>query len=277
MSDLFVFVNDDLVPAAEAKLLVSDLAIQRGYGIFDFLKTIDRTPVFPDEHLARFFHSARQLRLEHGTKKEELREVIRLLMEKNNIPDSGIKLTLTGGYSPDGYTLAKPNLVITQNPIQLPATGLFEKGIRLVSYPHQRQMPDTKSIDYLMAVWLQPYIKERGADDVLYHQDGVISECPRSNFFIVTADDTVVTPSENILKGVIRGKVLELAGRQFKTEERPVTLHDAWGAREAFITSTTKHVLPVMQLDGRTIGEGAPGRVARWISGGLEKLVKDQM
>src|SRR5882672_3998821 len=204
MSDLFVFVNDDLVPAAEAKLLVSDLAIQRGYGIFDFLKTIDRTPIFLDEHLNRFSHSSRQLRLEHGKTKEELREVIRLLMEKNNIPDSGIKLTLTGGYSPDGYTLAKPNLVITQSPLQLPATGLFEKGIRLVSYPHQRQMPDTKSIDYLMAVWLQPYIKERGAEDVLYHQDGVISECPRSNFFIVTADDTVVTPSENILKGVIR-------------------------------------------------------------------------
>src|SRR5882757_1275611 len=102
MSDLFVFVNDDLVPAAEARLLVSDLAIQRGYGIFDFLKTIDRTPIFLDEHLNRFSHSAEQLRLPIQRSKEELHTILRLLMEKNNIPDSGIKLTLTGGYSPDG-------------------------------------------------------------------------------------------------------------------------------------------------------------------------------
>ncbi|MDO6429282.1 aminotransferase class IV [Flavitalea sp. BT771] len=274
MSDLFVFVNHDLVPASEASLLVSDLAIQRGYGIFDFLKTIDHTPIFPDEHLERFLHSARQLRLDAGRTKEELLGCIRLLMEKNKLPHSGIKLTLTGGYSPDGYALIKPNFVITQSPLQFPLTGLFEKGLRLVSYPHQRQMPDTKTIDYLMAIWLQPYIRERNADDVLYHQGGLISECPRSNFFIVTNEDEVVTPFEGILKGVIRGKVLKVAGRQFKTAERPVTLEEAWNAKEAFITSTTKHVVPVLGLDGRIIGDGAPGKVTRWISEGLGNLVK---
>jgi D-alanine transaminase/branched-chain amino acid aminotransferase len=195
-------------------------------------------------------------------------------MKKNNLRDSGIKLILTGGYSEDGYTLSKPNLVIIQSPLQLPAPGTFEKGIRLVSYPHQRQLPDTKSIDYLMAVWLQPYIKEHGADDVLYHKEGAISECPRSNFFIVTANDAVVTPSENILKGVIRGKVLELAGRQLKVEERPVLLEEVWKAREAFITSTTKHVLPVVQMDGQAVGDGTPGRVSRWLNGELGELVK---
>jgi len=265
MSDLFVFVNDVFVPASEASLLVSDLAIQRGYGIFDFLKAIDHTPVFPDEHLARFLHSARQLRLEVGKSKEELLALIYLLMEKNNLPDCGIRLTLTGGYSPDGYTLSKPNLVITQSPLQLPTPELFEKGIKLVSYPHQRQLPETKSIDYLMAVWLQPFIKEKGADDVLYHKDGVISECPRSNFFIVTADDTLVTPSENILKGVIRGKVLQLTQQQFRTEQRPVTLDEIYAAREAFITSTTKLIMPVTRVDGRTIGEGVPGKASGWI------------
>jgi len=273
MADLFVFVNDDLIPSSEASLLVSDLAIQRGYGIFDFLKAIDHTPVFPDEHLERFLHSARQLRLDAGRTKEELTGCIRLLMEKNKIPNSGIKLTLTGGYSPDGYTLVKPNFIITQSPLQFPVPGLFEKGLRLVSYPHQRQMPDTKTIDYLMAIWLQPYIRERNADDVLYHQGGLISECPRSNFFIVTNDDTVVTPLDGILKGVIRGKVLDVAGRQFKIAERPVAFEEIWHAREAFITSTTKHVVPVLELDGRVIGDGAPGKVTRWISEGVADII----
>jgi len=276
MSDLFVFVNEMFVPASDASLLVSDLAIQRGYGIFDFLKTLDGRPIFPDEHLTRFLHSARQLRLETGRSKEELLALIHLLMKKNNIPDSGIKLTLTGGYSPDGYSLSKPNLVITQSPLRLPAPELFGKGIHLVSYPHQRQLPDTKSIDYLMAVWLQPLIKEQGADDVLYHQQGgTISECPRANFFIVTAGDTVVTPSENILKGVIRNKVLQLAQQKYRTEERPVTLDEIRTAREAFITSTTKHVMPVVQLDGRAIGKGIPGKVSKWLNEQVGKLTSE--
>jgi D-alanine transaminase/branched-chain amino acid aminotransferase len=274
MKELFVFVNDGLVPASQASLLVSDLAIQRGYGIFDFLKALDHTLVFPDEHLDRFFHSAHQLRLPLSGTKEDIRERIDVLMEKNNITDSGIKLILTGGYSQDGYSLSQPNLVIIQSPLQPPAFDAFEKGIQLVTYPHVRQMPEVKSIDYLMAVWLQPYIREQGADDVLYHLEGVISECPRSNFFIVTEEDTVVTPSENILKGVIRGKVLQLAGRAFKVEERPVSLDELRNAREAFITSTTKHILPVTAIDGRIIGDGRPGRVSRQLRLELDEMVK---
>jgi len=273
MNEPYVFINDHLIPSSQACLLVNDLAIQRGYGIFDFLKSLGGQPIFPEEHLARFFHSAQRLRLLISKTKEELYDTILLLMEKNNIPDSGIKLTLTGGYSPDGYSLSKPNLVITQSPLQLPAPETFEKGIRLVSYPHQRQLPDVKSIDYLMAVWLQPYIQEKGADDVLYQKDGAISECPRSNFFIVTPDNTVVTPSENILKGVIRGKVLQLAQQQFKVEERPVLLEEVWTASEAFITSTTKHVLPVVAIDGRQMGDGTPGKVSKWLTSALSHQI----
>ena len=83
MSEPYVFVNDDLVPAEKASLLVSDLAIQRGYGIFDFFKTLGHTPVFLDEHLDRFFHSAGQLRLSTGKNKEELKALLHILMQKN--------------------------------------------------------------------------------------------------------------------------------------------------------------------------------------------------
>jgi len=273
MHDPFVYVNHDFVPAPRATVSVSDLSIQRGYGIFDFMKTIDNRPIFVDEHLDRLLHSARQLRLDAGLSKENLYTIIGKLIEVNNIPLSGIKLTLTGGDSSDGYTLSKPNLIITQMPLQLPLPEIYEKGIRLVSYPHIRQMPETKTIDYLMAVWLQPYIKEHNADDVLYQRDGLVSECPRSNFFIVTKDDVVVTPADNILKGVIRGKVLELASRQFKVETRPVSLDEIFSAQEAFITSTTKHALSVVALDGRLIGEGRPGKISAWVNEKLQMLI----
>jgi D-alanine transaminase/branched-chain amino acid aminotransferase len=199
--------------------------------------------------------------------------VIHDLIAKNNIPHSGIKLILTGGYSPDGYTIAQPNLVITQTPLQPPALDAFEKGMRLVTYPHIRQMPDIKTIDYLMAIWLQPYIRDRGADDVLYQRDGLVSECPRSNFFIVTKDDKLVTPAENILKGVVRGKVLALAQQIGTIEERPVSLDDISNAREAFITSTTKHIIPVLQIDDQLIGDGRCGAVSRHLRQQLDTLV----
>ena len=113
MTELFSLVNDDLVPAAQASLLVSDLSIQRGYGIFDFFKTFGHIHIFLDDHLNRFFHSAARLRLEPGKTRPQLRGLIDILRNKNKIADSGIRLTLTGGYSPDGYTLERPNLVIT--------------------------------------------------------------------------------------------------------------------------------------------------------------------
>jgi branched-chain amino acid aminotransferase len=266
VTGLSIFVNDEFVPSDRASLLVADLAIQRGYGIFDFFKTLDHTPIFLDDHLDRFFHSAANLRLTVGRMREQLKTIIADLQKINSIPDSGIRMTLTGGYSPDGYSLSQPNLIITQTPLQAPITATCFPPIRLVTYPHCRQMPETKTIDYLMAIWLQPYIREHGADDVLYHQDGVISECPRSNFFIVTAGNTLATPARNILKGITRKKILELAHTHIRTEERDITLADLSTAREAFITSTTKHILPVSHIDGHPIGQMTPGPVSQYLN-----------
>jgi branched-chain amino acid aminotransferase len=270
--ELFSIVNQRLVPASEASLLTSDLAIQRGYGVFDFFKTLGGKPIFLTEHLDRFYHSAERLRLPIGMNRAELRELIDILGRKNGLADSGFRLTLTGGYSGDGYLPpASPNLIISQSALTNVPTAELSNTIKLVSYSHRRQLPDIKTIDYLMAIWLQPFIKEHGADDVLYHQDGVITECPRSNFFAVTAEGVVVTPAQGILRGIIRGKALELARGKFRVEERDVTLEDLRTAREAFITSTTKHVLPVVEVDGMEIG--GPGEVSRWLSRELYALV----
>jgi branched-chain amino acid aminotransferase len=264
---LFSFVNDSLAPADEASLAIGDLAIQRGYGIFDFFKTLRGMPVYLDEHLDRFFYSAAQMRLDVGLSREELKHRIALLMERNDLPDSGIRLTLTGGYSPDGYALVQPNLVIQQTPLSAPIPAEPDRSIRLITHPHMRQMPEVKTIDYLMAIWLQPLIREKGADDVLYHRGGAIAECPRSNFFLVTGSGALVTPGRHVLRGITRMKILALT----KAEERDVLLEELRDAKEAFITSTTKHVLPVTAIDGAPVGDGEIGPVARRVSGELYK------
>jgi branched-chain amino acid aminotransferase len=100
-----------------------------------------------------------------------------------------------------------------------------------------------------MAIWLQPLRIEKGADDILYHFNGVISECPRANFFLILDRNRIVTPAAGALKGITRKKLIELDKQHFSIEEKEVTLDELKSAKEAFITSTTKRILPVRQVD----------------------------
>jgi D-alanine transaminase/branched-chain amino acid aminotransferase len=246
---MWAFLNDQFIAEEKAVLHLSDLSIQRGYGVFDFFKVANSVPVFLKEHLDRFYFSAEQMRLEIAYSKDELKKILFELLEKNSAVDTGVRITLTGGYSTDGYQLSKPNLIISLRSFAPPSKDQLAKGIKLIIYEHQRQMPHVKTIDYLMPIWLQPLVKENNADDILYHQKGIITECPRSNFFIVTNENKIVTPSKNVLKGVIRMKLIEAAQTNFKVEERGISIQEIKTAKEAFITSTTKTILPVRQID----------------------------
>lgn len=267
----WVFIDKSFVTEENAHIHFRDLAIQRGYGVFDFFRLVDNQPVFINDHLERFYFSAEQMHLKVEFDKEELKTIIKELVDKNDLPFSGVRITLTGGYSPDGYQIISPTLIISQHSFASPNELQLKEGIRLISYEHQRQLPQVKSIDYLMAIWLQPLLKEKNADDLLYHQSGIISECPRSNFFIVTEENKIVTAAANILKGITRKKLLELYA-EFQIEEREISLKEALHAREAFITSTTKLILPVYSIDGKVISKGQRGRVTEKLTNALTGL-----
>ena len=252
----WAFINDDFIPEEKALIHFKDLAIQRGYGIFDFFKVLNDQPCFLQQHLQRFFYSAQQMHLTASKTAQELENIINELISKNGLGNSGIRITLTGGYSPDGYSLTQPNLIISQSTFSPPTQDQVREGISLITYPHQRQLPSVKTIDYLMAVWLQPTLKTAGATDVLYEWNDHVTECPRSNFFIVTKNKTIVTPALNILNGITRERVLNLAAQKFEIAERNITINEVLDAAEAFITSTTKSILPVAYVNGSKIGDG---------------------
>lgn len=268
----YISINFQLYKEDEAKILVTDLALQRGYGIFDFLKTINNQIIFKEDHFNRFYNSAKELNLTIDFSREELSNGIHQLMKKNNTPNSGIKFILTGGYSEDGYTMAKPNLVITQVPFEIAKNGL-ENGMKLVTYNHQRQLAAIKTIDYLQAIRLQSFIKENGANDVLYHHNGFLRECPRANFFIVKGNE-VFTAKTDILKGITRSKVLLLNNEAYSIKETDITLDDLNEATEAFITSSTKNVLPVLAIDGKVIGDGKPGKITTLLHDQLLEVIR---
>lgn len=259
---MFVSINNRIVPDSEATLNISDLAIQRGYGIFDFFKVVNGHPYFLEDYLDRFYHSASVMRLAVPLERDQLRRSVYELIARNNLGESGIKMILTGGYSSDGYHPAVPNLIISQHPLALPAKSVIETGVKIITNEYVRDIPQVKTINYTMGIWLIEKVNNEKAADVLYVKDGLVSEFPRSNFFIVTRDNVVLTASSNVLMGVTRKNVLRLARQVFAADETNITLEAVYQAREAFITSTTKRIIPVVQVNEKIIGNGQPGPVS---------------
>ena len=254
MLDPICYLNGSWLPMSKASVPVSDLGLQRGYGLFDFIRATAYVPLFLEDHIDRFFNSADIMRLPIRKTKWEMITLITELLQKNNLRYSGIKILLTGGNSSDGYSIAEPNCILIQKPITPTPASILLPGYTLVTYPYQRQMPDVKTTDYLMAIQLQPWLKEKGGDDILYHHNHIVSECPRSNFFIITSDNRLVTPGKNVLNGITRKHVLAIATEMgIVVEERDISKQDYTIAKEAFITSSTKRLIPVAKIDDITL------------------------
>ena len=259
---MLAYINHQFIEEEKATLQVSDLAIQRGFGIFDFFRTRNFVPLFLEDYLDRFFNSAASLRLQPTHTRDELTAIIYELIKQNNEPVSGIKIILTGGYSLDGYEPAlTPNLIMLQQKLQEPAAERFASGIKVITQEHQRELPAIKSINYLMGVWLQQKVKEQQAADILYYKNGIVSEFPRSNVFMITHNGKLVTPAENILHGITRKQLLQLAAKKYTVEVRAVTIDEIKTAAEVFMTSTTKRILPIYQIDEAVIGSGKAGPI----------------
>jgi branched-chain amino acid aminotransferase len=257
----YTLLNGSFLPSEQAMVHVSDLSIHRGYGIFDFFRVVNNVPLFLSDYLDRFISSAREAHLPMEFAKAALAVGVEELIQRNQMPNSGIKMILTGGYSPDGFHIGNPNLIITQQPLHLPPQPLSHPGIKVITYPYRRDLPQIKSINYMMGIWVQQRMQEQGAMDVLYQMGGEISEFPRCNFFMVDKEGVIVTPDRHILPGVTRKNVLRLAESRYSVREGEVRMEDLPQACEAFLTSTTKRIIPVVQVDDWIIGDGKPGPI----------------
>ena len=266
MKPLYCFAQNQISLLENAGVPVGDLLVQRGYGIFDYLRVSNNKPLFIEAHLDRLFNSAEIMRLSIALSKEELKKIVADLIEKNNIPFSGIRLIIAGGDAPDGYTITKPHLIIIQQPLDAPPAQMSTKGIQLVSHFYQRQLAEVKTTDYLMAIHLQPWMKSQGGDDILYYNNDTVSECPRSNIFMISQDNTIVTPARNMLKGITRKNIIAVAeAHHLKLEQRDISLAEMKKAKEVFITSSTKRIIPVSRLDEQNFSLEGPSSLSAQI------------
>ncbi len=256
-------LNDQVIDQDKATIHVSDLALLRAYGVFDFFRLVDLQPLFFNDHIERFFNSADILRLKCPVGRKKLKALILEVISANQIQNSGIRIVLTGGESPNGYSIGKPTLIVINEPINPLPESHFTEGIKLISHEYLRDIPEVKTINYLVGIYKMPEIREKGALDLLFHWNGKISELTRSNFFIIDQNDKIVTAGDGILKGINRKHVLEISRQKFEVEERDLFIEELAGAKEAFITGTTKKVMPVYQIDDLVIGDGKPGKITK--------------
>ena len=258
-------INGQQTPVENAYLHVSDLSILRGYGIFDYFLAREGHPLFLDDYLNRFYRSAAELYLEIPFDKATLRQHIYDLLAANEVQEAGIRLVLTGGYSPDGYTPVSPNLLIMMYDLPASAWEFSAQGIKIITHPFQRELPEVKTINYSTGIRMLKTIKERGASDLIYVDKGEwIRESARSNFFLVLNDDRIVTADEKILWGITRRQVIDAAREAgYTVEERPIHLSELAEAKEAFFTSTIKGVMAIGQIDELVLGDGNIGKVTK--------------
>ncbi|MBC8111325.1 MAG: aminotransferase class IV [Verrucomicrobia bacterium] len=249
----FYYLNGEIVASEQAKIHVSDLGLLRGYGIFDFFRAMDGQAIFLEDHLDRLENSARLMHLPLLQTRQQISEAILEIIRLHPIPMLGVKVVLTGGYSPDGYQPAEtPNLVIFGKPFTF---GNPKAGLKWMSIAYEREIPEIKTTNYVVPIRHLPALKAGGFDDVLYHKNDSVSESSRSNVFIIK-NEKVITPKNGVLFGITRKHVLAVARQHFEVEERDISVAEFFAADEIFTTGSTKRITPVTQVDGHIFNLG---------------------
>lgn len=256
------YIDGTFVSAAEAVLPVSDLAVLRGYGVFDFMITYGGRPFHLEAHVKRLQNSAQLIGLSCPWSLQEIKDIVEETLGRNDYSESNIRLLITGGDSDDSITPGtQPRLMVMISEMKTSPAHWYNEGVKIITKDITRFIPGAKSIDYIRAILALDEARARGAVESLYVDNfGHILEGTTSNIFVVS-DGKVVTPAQKILPGVTRDVVLEITASSFKIALQSVTKKELFMADEVFVTSSNKEILPVIQVDDQQIGNGKPGRV----------------
>ncbi len=265
MTSPICYLNDSLVPLEDAHVGLADLGLIRGFGIYEGLAAFSGEPFHFADHWRRFESSARAQELVLPLSQQEALEATRAVVAANSPgARATIRIILTGGEAEGGieHVRGRETFFITAEPATALPEAFYTKGASMQTYEHQRFLPAYKTTNYITAVLLQKKKKESGAVEILYVANGVALECTGSNVFMVKGG-VLSTPGENILPGITRKVTLELAQVTYPAEERTIPLEELFTADEVFITSSFKDIVPIVSIDGKTIGTGMRGPVTQ--------------
>ena len=267
-----VYVNGAYVPENEAKVSVFDRGFLFADGVYEVTSVLGGKLVDFDGHAQRLARSLTELQMANPISTEDLLEVHRELVRLNGIEDGLIYLQITRG-APDDRDFAFPDpettpqtiVLFTQNKPGLADNPVAKQGIKVISIDDIRWgRRDIKTVQLLYPSMGKMMAKAAGCDDAWMIEDGFVTEGTSNNAYIVKGGKIITRPrSQDILHGITRAAVLRFAAEaQMIVEERPFTIEEARAADEAFFTSASAFVMPVVAIDDTPLGDGTPGPVA---------------
>ena len=276
-----VYVNGAYVPEADAKVSVFDRGFLFADGVYEVTSVLDGKLIDFDGHAKRLDRSLSELDMKRPAAADDLLEIHRELIRLNEVDEGMIYLQITRGADADRDFVypgeeVEPTMVLFTQKKKIADSPAAAKGMKVISIADERWgRRDIKTVQLLYPSMGKMMAKAAGADDAWMIEDGHITEGTSNNAYIVK-DGAIITRhlGNEILHGITRAAVLRFAREaQLKVEERAFTLDEAKAADEAFITSASTFVMPVVSIDGETLGDGTPGPIAKR----LREIYLDEM
>jgi len=263
------YVNGRYLPMAHASVNIEDRGYQFSDGVYEVCEVKAGKLIDERRHLERLHRSLSELRIAMPMAVESIGVIMREVVRRNRVRWGIVYLQVTRGVARRDHAFppagTKPGIVVTARNLDLAsAEKAAAEGVAVISVPENRwERVDIKSVSLLPNVLAKQTAREHGAREAWFvDKQGYVTEGSSSNAWIVTKNNTVVTRhvDNGILKGVTRTVVLDIIAAQgLKLDVRPFTMDEAYQAKEAFITSASQTVMPVVKIDGRPVGNGAPG------------------
>lgn len=283
-SEPIVYIDGKYLPRSKANISVFDHVILYGDGVYDTLCAWNHAVFKLDQHVNRLYESAHAVKIEVPLSKEEMKDVILETVDRNGLRNAYVKVLVTRGVSAQPllspYNCVPSVIVFAVPYVSQAADGTDEIGIKMI-VSSMRRIPNEcistkiKSCNYLNHVLMRLEANEAGADDAIeLDMEGYVCEAPGYNVFVVK-NGVLGTPCDNILVGITRETVIELAqAGGIPVKIGRVQTFDLYNADEVFLSSTAGGIVPVVRIDGRTIGTGKPGAMTKKIRHEYQNLLE---
>lgn len=267
-----VYIDGKFYDEKNAKISVFDHGLLYGDGIFEGIRAYNGRVFKLKEHIDRLYCSAKAILLTIPMTPAEMTEAVLEGCRRNRIRDGYIRLVVTRGVGTLGLNPNKckrPSVIVIADKIQLYPEEYYRRGLEIITVPTVRNLhsalnPAIKSLNYLNNILAKIEANQGGCEEaIMLNAEGFVAECTGDNVFIVKGNQLLTPPlSAGALYGITRGVVMELARESGMIVAEPnLTRYDLFNADECFLTGTGAELIPVVKIDGRTIGTGKPGSV----------------
>lgn len=266
-----IYLNGDFVEKNQAKVSVFDHGFLYGDGAFEGIRSYNNLVFKLEEHIERLYETAHTLMIKVSLTRKQMVQAVVDTLKINKLTDAYIRVIVTRGEGDLGLDPRKcsgnSSIIIIADKITLYPKELYNKGMEIITVPTVRNNPEAlnpmlKSLNYLNNILAKIEANNSGfCEAIMLDHQGYVAECTGDNIFIIKKGE-LFTPSQGRLKGITRDAVLEIAAKaKILTHQTFITRHEVYTAEECFLTGTAAEIIPVVKVDGRSIGDGKPGKI----------------